>query len=732
MNEINIYIRITITILGLAFPILLQVIARLDEKYQSLEVVDIFNKEKSKKWFIIFLITSLISIGIWSFKFESIIRIDGLNYFIENSANLLVFTSSVGLVICFFFLVFKILTYYTPVKFVEYLISKIEKEKDSTIYFEALRDVFILNVKNQNDPFTNRIARYYYDLFQKFRNSNQDKPVEYPEVYYSLVYKTIEELGALKSKKNHSLEYRTAGGVWLLGESQSSGISESTYIWLWRNLLLGIQYDEERYITYLWESSHQYMQFSLPRIDAIYSIDHSAVTNQDETDSRNVQRSRFIEFHLAIGGLLLYEKKYKSLHKIFNYTTSQPVSYNLFPQSCDSILDWFVKFYDQYDTFFPWITQKYYFLDQSGLSSENIVKKWIRTYTALLFLRQYILPSNYNYSNPLDFRFTQDLNGKRNLLNSLSQLEHDVTELLENNELLKEIGLTIVDEKYCEKRGTKMPLDFLDDIKQRLINDIDDESNSLTIDNKKELQFYQSSKKSLDQILDQYYRLNNDLEDEKETKSWYVNGEKMVYNKEAFTNSSEVTYIDFDTFLGHRVSDKIHTGISSTFKFNTKKRYLIAFKDLEKAFNKLKLSADYIIIEFGNPLRSIREKANAEVLSFSSAIDLFNTCFILPKEHLPELRLNTPLGDENELYSLNKLEGEKNFYASVIDLNNVSTELSEKLPSNIEEVAKKVLLVLYLRLQIKWRTDANIVQISEYSEYRDENRSDSIETIEPM
>lgn len=672
----------------------------------------------------------MISIGIWSFKFEPLIEIKGLNYLINNSANLLVFISSVGLVISFFFLVYKILTYYTPIKFVQYLISKIEKEKDTTIYFEALRDVFILNVKNQNDPFTNKIGRYYYEAFQKIRNSSQNKPVEYPEVYYSLVYKTIEELGVLKSKKNHSLEYRTAGGIWLLGESQSSGISDSTYVWLWRNILLGIQYEEDRYLTYFWERSHQYIQFSLSRIDAIYSDDYKTITNQDEIDNRDSQRSRFIEFHIALGGVLLYEQKYKTLNKIFNYTTSQPVSYNLFPQSINHILGWYVKFYDQYDSNFPWITQKYYFLDQSGLSSEQVVKKWIRTYTALLFLRQYILPPYYNYSNPLEININLDLNGKRNLLNSLPQLMDDVEELLKNDELLEETGINAIDQEYCKNREAKMPLDLLDDIKQTLIKEIDDESNSQTIDNDKELQFRQSSKESLDQVLDQYNRLNNDLKDVKETKSWFVNGEKMVYNKEAFTASPEVSYIDFDVFLGNRVSDKIHTGISSTFKFNTKQRYLIAFNDLEKAINRLKLSKDHIIIEFGNPLRSIRDNIDIEILSFSSAIDLFSTCFILPKKDLPELRLNLPLEDENELYSLKKLEGEKNYYGSVIDLNKLSEDLSKELPSNIGEVAKKVLLVLYLRLQIIWRTDAKVIQVSEYSEFREEDRPDSIETIE--
>ncbi|MFN3803036.1 hypothetical protein [Belliella pelovolcani] len=42
MDEIQIYASATVAILGVAYPILLQVISRLDEKYDSDSIVELF------------------------------------------------------------------------------------------------------------------------------------------------------------------------------------------------------------------------------------------------------------------------------------------------------------------------------------------------------------------------------------------------------------------------------------------------------------------------------------------------------------------------------------------------------------------------------------------------------------------------------------------------------------------------------------------------------------------
>ncbi len=114
MYEIALYATATITILSVAYPILFQVIARLDEKYLSDHIVSLFNKEPANKLFIYSLIVSLISFIIWSFRIPTLFStgISYIDFVIENSASLLVFFSNLFLFLSFFFFTNKILVYW--------------------------------------------------------------------------------------------------------------------------------------------------------------------------------------------------------------------------------------------------------------------------------------------------------------------------------------------------------------------------------------------------------------------------------------------------------------------------------------------------------------------------------------------------------------------------------------------------------------------------------------------
>jgi hypothetical protein len=51
MNSIEICVPFVVAILGVAYPILLQVISKLDEKYNSNLIVNFFKEEIEYKWF---------------------------------------------------------------------------------------------------------------------------------------------------------------------------------------------------------------------------------------------------------------------------------------------------------------------------------------------------------------------------------------------------------------------------------------------------------------------------------------------------------------------------------------------------------------------------------------------------------------------------------------------------------------------------------------------------------
>lgn len=201
MKDIGIYTSVAISLLGVAYPILLQVISTLDEKYSSIQIVELFDTEIEKKLFQYFLIGSLVSVFIWSLKLPPLISVDQFKFIIDNSAGLLLISSSVLLVTVFFGLVRKISIYLIPAKFIKYLIKHHNANKGEFKYFRALSDVFLQSIQKQNHNISQTISTFFYEDYKNQREKFKNQPVEYPDAYYTLVYKAIEELAIIKDKR---------------------------------------------------------------------------------------------------------------------------------------------------------------------------------------------------------------------------------------------------------------------------------------------------------------------------------------------------------------------------------------------------------------------------------------------------------------------------------------------------------------------------------------------------
>jgi hypothetical protein len=202
MDIPSVCIPFIVAILGIAYPVLFQVISGLDEKYSSEVILELFNKEKERKYFWFFLIASLLAILLWIMKIPPIIDLKGLNFLIENSATYLLLLTTIVLIIFFFLFVNKILVYYTPGLIVKYLIKMHKKNEQNAelLYFKGLSDIFIRSIKNQNETILKTISDFLYWAFQAHREKYIDRPVEYPIAFYEIVYKSIIELALNKNK----------------------------------------------------------------------------------------------------------------------------------------------------------------------------------------------------------------------------------------------------------------------------------------------------------------------------------------------------------------------------------------------------------------------------------------------------------------------------------------------------------------------------------------------------
>jgi len=70
----------------------------------------------------------------------------------------------------------------------------------------------------------------------------------------------------LKINRLSFLENATVGGLWLLGEFKDHMISESTYRWLWRNLITALKYEKENMVVNYWQRAYHFIKYNLKHI----------------------------------------------------------------------------------------------------------------------------------------------------------------------------------------------------------------------------------------------------------------------------------------------------------------------------------------------------------------------------------------------------------------------------------------------------------------------------------
>ena len=752
MASIDAYIYLTVGLLGVAYPVLLQVVARLDEKYSSDKIVELFDKERENKAFKFSLILSLFFIVIWSLKLSPIIHIDCLDFIIENSASLLLAVSTILLIISFFFFVNKILIYYTPTKFIPYLIARNEKSESDFLYFTALSELLLLFIRQQQTNYSKTLSDFFYMAFRKIRDKQLNQPVIYPDLYYEVVYKAIEELAIIKEKRNYLLEHRTSGEIWLLGELQGKEISENTYSWMWRNLLLAIRYQQDDLIINHWETCHQYYAYNLPHIYEEY--DHSAgklmVSNQETVNKRITERHRFIEFHYALGGLLIYKERYTCIKRMFSFTQSQPPKYELLPESMSEIFKFYSDVRDPYERKYSWISHHYAFPDFSGLNADYIIKKWIMSYMAILFLRQYTIVPYLSTMLPLDFPLTPDTQGEiKQWIDGLDFFKKLVSEHLQNNELLKTLNLDFITPEWCEENQKLHPLTFIDNFKSNLENEYHVNALNLPLSNEKITQFENSTRTIIESTIAKFQPINNDtsIQDDNSDK-WYVNGQMMLQDKDAFSENPEVHHMEFDSFLASVVSRSLTDGLSETFFYKKTQSFLLKPEDLFKAIDRLKIDDSFVIINFGInldffanhlnvPELSIKKYKNISVYSFDGSHIVRETLFILKKSNLPNITTK-PIGEDIiAKYALKKISDTINLHLSVIDLNNTSDEVynENKQDKSDEELKKSVLMSIIISTEFKWKKNINVIQLKQYSEYLQKgivNKLDDVKSIDEV
>lgn len=619
-------------------------------------------------------------------------------------------------------------------------------KETNLIYFETLTDVFLNAIKRKNYPLVRSIADFYYDEFKSVREKSVGDYVVYPNAYYEVVYKAVEVLSQEVDFSTKYLETKTGGSIWLLGEFSKSKVSEQTYNWIWRNLYLALSYNNEDMVLSHWERAHQYVTFSLRISEREYEHQGGQVivTNQETVDAGLRDREKFIEFHYALGGMLLYLRKYALIDRLFKHTTSQPPNYPLLPLSMGQIFSFYNEVRDPRDIKFEWISGMYPFPGLSGMRSDGEIKKWISSYMAVLFLRQYRIHPHLITMRPLDFpQIPQDQLAIRSWIEGIPMFRSLVEEHLANPELLKVLGLSFITKEWATKNGKTYPIDFLNELETELENTYEQNAVELQVSKQKVAQFYERTSEILNATLTSFRELIRNERPAGKLDSWSITGGNMVFPKDAYGDAPQAHYMDYDTFLGNRVADNIKQGIVQTLMLKKDRTYLLEPEDLFEGVEALGIDKNYVIVALGIDLENLKRNfsiadlaqdnfKDIPIINLPGLARIRDALFIFRKECLPTLEfleLDQVLKDK---YQLQPIDSTIRLYAKVLDFNKASPKvLEERLDrKSEEELRKSVLLCAFINWKVSWPSTMEMAHLRVYSKYREEGLPNSVKDIQ--
>lgn len=744
-NIVSICIGLDIAIIGIAYPVFIDKITNMGEKYNSVYLSKLFESEfpqrkitgkaQETSYLILAIYITVLSFIPLIFQFPP--YYDWEKYWlIKNSADIIVFITS-GILTFFFFKWIRVILKYSslPTNLLNYLLNNFNtyKLKNKAYHLKTINELSKYAIRNQDIHLQETLMNFYFEKFHSYQKEHTgDSPLKYDVDLYQFNYDIISELIDKKNNKLYALEHRAVSGTWILGEGFGSiEISEESYEWLWRNLNLIVQ--KPSFIKMYWERADQHYDFKLPPIERIVSRKTFKIENESEIGKREKEREKFIEFNYAFCGLLMFKKRYESIKYILNYSRSIPPNYVLLPIGMTQIFKMVHRFSNNNYLLENEIERKYWFHGLDDFWGDE-VRRYINLFLATLFIRQFKLKPFYTFH---EFRELPILPEKlirlNHWLDNIEIIEKSVNDIKGNKEL---ISILKYDDIIKKDKEEKLFSGFLKDLQESIKEKIKDKKNNVELERTKVDEFNKKTDSILKETFDQYKVIQNEKQfsEEESVTNFTLEGSKNLFPKISFTKESNSN--DYDSFFVERIiKTSINQFIPNTFLKARTKRYLLNRNDVLTAIRKLKIDKEYVIvvINMANYRKDFLEEYKEMVIELNVGSKIRDTFFILKKNSLPRIE-NIPLSEEE--IKNNKLTSRNNkFYTSVLDLNLEKNNDIRKKWLEIESdenIKKKVQVAIAFKTVVTWKNKRDVVQLNIYSKYLEQGIVNNLNDIESL
>lgn len=739
------------TIIGIftfATPLILQTISRIDDKYESTLLAKLFVKDWVCRTFIGIGIGSFVSLLLWMLNLPRVVDWGILNVWVDNSASLILLISVIALIVAACGILYLTYTYYIPKKLVARLQKQCNTHLNERIYFDGVSKVLNYSISKADEELARQTYSAIIDVLIKTRTNKSGQEIIYPDEFYDAVFEANERL--LKRERK-TLSYLNEGSMLsiFIDEVQQTIISDKTYQYMWLGLRQAVLYNNSEAIKAYWEKAHQYANFALDRIHPEYDKDFNIV-NKEALDQQKTIKEKFVEFHYALGGLLLYHKMYDTLEYIMSWTNQQPPKYILVPSTMSEVINMYMQIaFKDGIRGFMYYESHYPFIGVRGVNASDIIRFWIKKYMAVLFLRQYTLHSHYIYEDTLQLpRVPESMSEKYAWNNELDILQDLLQKICADTEMLEALGYQhMSDKQWFVEKDKPTPSELIESFKAQIEYDMERTRKEQSISKTKLEEFYTATLSILCPVFTQYESFFGNSSITENYNKIHIIGSHQIMDKQAFVDDQEICHANADSIVAEHASFEFRQLALNIFMYMQSRRYILKEQDIWTAINNLSYdNNDFVIFSIGNNLNYLNLKesklqnTNGE-WSYNgiSIVDVHHgindlvsqSLWIIRRSDLPYLVFNKISNEEAiHKYQLYEIDEKYHIFASIVDVYATPTIKKELEDRKILDAETKAVVCVDFNAEVRCKKTAKAIQLKIYSQFGNKEQANSVEDVD--
>lgn len=732
------------TLFGLAYPLILGCVEKIDSKYHSTKLSARFQEESVFKVFKHLLIANLIIAVLFPFLMDGNIH---SRYLIAVQCG-----AAVAMVYYAFRLFNLVMIYYDAGKLQEAILAdyhetaKAGKTGLEAKYFTQWSDLTAVLLSSADDNLVQSVYEEWYAYVARKQKDSKGKPLEMDDYFYDAVTRINENLCKGERKP---ISVNNGNSILTSLIVYDSIVTEKTYRYLWKNLRLQLYYDRDEWIMAYWKSASQKYDFFMQELSTFEKDENTGeYYTESQVEERNRQREKFQEFHIMLCAMLLQQDKYELLEQMLFYTQSMPPSYPLVPSQLGRILHLFEYLNEDRLLDVTYFEERYPMPNMHGITGGKIIGA-ANCFMALLVYRLYVL--DYPFGRDFVFRAMGLPDNQAQLAKyrrDLDVLKYWLEKVKGNKDALATIRLARVEDIGNDaEEGERTPMQIIDEIQKSIDEKLTDLKQHQPNDPEKVENYENEVSGRLIKAMSPF----GEIWGKRFSRDTCYNLDSSIsqlYPSTAFQANPDIGHGGIEDCMFHGLWHSFsHYLASSFYQERMQADYTIDSDNLFAAFDRLDVKGSHFAVVFGIHIdyyigrvdglvkdrdRIYSYKGMKMMLSDSPTSYFSKRVYIMRYDDRPYIEFHEPSAEQKSIMELKKFN-EYGLWMSIQKVEGHEDQLSEK---NLKDLGdEKNLYSMFHALwtpKLYFKEQYERVCIKVNYRMTDEGTTDSLEIIKPF